>query len=296
MKGHLTKRLTRAVLAALIALPILAVGTASATYTSCMNASYHNTWNGNNIYSEYSSPEPWNYKFVEADIDPTLAGFKPCGGGSGTITSADAALAWVALVPNPFSHDGASNTSTILQIGIINCNDASFTSPDPCSGTGLHYFWSRGGCGATPEPIDLGAGDTASHNYEIRWIDGVYILYIDGSVKASINQANSLISCWAQDDVSVQVSGEKWDGGDSYADPSDHLNITNIGFRSESDGYSTIRQPCRHCSLSTSTAWTGSTACSFSDNGEGDINHSPTWDDKCDIVNADSFDIWSTAP
>lgn len=292
------KLLTILATLALLSISLIAPVTTEATTHSCVSNPSVNQFNGNIMWSQ-KSPVPWSYHDVKATFDPTVAGFKPCTSSFG----ADGPSVWVSVEPNYYS--GNRTSSTILQIGVTACNNNNAACTYDDDGK-LHYFWADGGCnGDTPVATNLGEADTAAHTYEIVYNDfsDTWDLFVDpdgngGGLKVvEVPYNSSHISCWSQEGTLVTAFGERWDGGDSYADSGDHLNVTNFQFRSESDGYSTWRDPCKNCSLSTSEPWAATgTQCDVSDDGWAQYSGTVYVDDKCDIVGTKSFDLWSQLP
>lgn len=209
MRRKLAALLTSAVLA--LSLLGTTAGTVAANTGSCQSPSTTRYHVGNRI-------DPLTRNTItdlEAgmDIPDTSTDFGPC---NPTLFDRvdNGASAWLSLQPY-----GSSNTSQIVQIGIISCSTSSLNPV--CGGSGSdHFFYAYAGCNNTvPNAIDLGVADHWSHNYTmqsgwqngLRWFGGS----IDGVWKFTVWSNDSRISCWATGPTNGNWMGEQWDWGDS---------------------------------------------------------------------------------
>jgi len=150
---------------------------------------------------------------VSASLQVNGEGFRPCTGAS---TNAGPS-AWVAIVPKVYV-DGTQ----IIQIGITEC--INILLPGVCGGNGNpHFFWAKGGCGATgsPTPMDLGPADTLLHDYVIYLdYDNYWHFLIDGVQRAAIPYNDGSINCWVDGLRKAEWAFERHNIGDSSGDPS----------------------------------------------------------------------------
>lgn len=167
-------------------------------------------------------------KGVKAAIDPLTATFQACS----TFLGDDGPSAWVALEPGL----GTGKTG-IIQVGIVNCNSPLY---DVCDGPWdePHYFWAAGGCGFPAAPVDLGATGFGVHSYSIsrRGSDGDYDIVVDGTRRHVVDSSHFTVQCWINGDKKAVWSGETWDKGDGFADSSNRLNFTGMGYQTATGG------------------------------------------------------------
>lgn len=188
---------------------------ASFAPNNCQSAFIDHGWVG---LLDYAHNASYDVLGAQAAIDPSTE-MKPCIDSTGT-DGAAASSAWVAVQQATIFSSG----NRIVQIGVINCEDATAPTDSPCrSATAdtLRYFyaWGRdsGDCGYgshAPRPIDLGAATLGvSHSFRVRELSGQIKFYIDGVNVKSITDT----LCWVTDSTDNQVSfaGERWDGADS---------------------------------------------------------------------------------
>lgn len=165
---------------------------------------------------------------------------------------------YVAIVPSVDTPE-YGNLNAIFQVGIIRC---ASVGASVCKGdaSAPRFYWAGGGCdndgggsgsGEKPLPIDLGAADYSPHEYKVAKGSSSWYVYIDGVSRASLTFNNgSRISCWAQDpDVRGEISGEKWDRGDSLGDLQT-LDFNDIEYRYVGGNFTNWAPP-------------GGTTCSF---------------------------------
>lgn len=196
------RKLAALLTSAALALSMLAAGAPAvqAVVGTCDNASASDNYFG----GAYISPVG-NATEAEALIDPLSSTFNWCTSPTTTVGPS----AWVALT------DAAStNENNIAQVGIIRCyGGASVCAPNV---SGIRYFWAAGGCSQVPTAHDLGAANYNAHRFTVTsavnpstGIRGFTFL-IDGVVKASTSS-----TCWSNNDMDANYSGETWDTGDS---------------------------------------------------------------------------------
>jgi hypothetical protein len=172
------------------------------------------------------------------------------------------------------------NDATILQVGIVHCNDGS--SPDLCAPGHMSSFWAYGGCGvAEPTGRFIGQTDDNQHTYEIRHFStpqSGYSMYIDGTYTSkTIYANNSAVSCWLTSRHGAQYASETEDAGDGIADAGAPVISSSIGWRITDTG--TWQAP----------TWSGTSPC------YAEVT-TIYLDLNCDISNADitQFYTWST--
>lgn len=137
--------------------------------------------------------------------------FRPCEVNQ-SLLNHDGVSAWIAI-------QGIGTSSGIIQMGVVNCNDAHYSFCASATGT-FHAFWMTVGCGQTTNWGDFGVINDQQHSYEISLHNfgngNLHSFYLDGVYKGSIYDNDARISCFINDtDNQWAAETEMWDGGDS---------------------------------------------------------------------------------
>jgi hypothetical protein len=254
--GSLAMAAALLLLTAIAPLPV-----AAASYGSCVDA-----FEGHFFAYTEKAPASQNVRNVRADITTKSVTdqFRPCKWDAGL----DGSGAWVAIEPsagNPKNGDPES----ILQIGVIACNEDTQSACTVVPSGWKTYFWAEGGCGASlPDAQYLGGPvDNSSHTYEIRHLSGnVYRLRIDGVTKVSfVASTHSDVSCWIQSNYDKgQWAYERHDRGDGLGDSTHKADIgfSHLMYGDPGDGGTWADPNFTFCQAQP-TSGTGRSFCSF---------------------------------
>jgi hypothetical protein len=236
---------------------------ADLAYTNCDTLSNIGGFGGRDMGHSYLS---YPFRGIKAYMTADL-GLHMCSGP--TILDPfglGGSYAWIA-VQAPYN-----NTNSIIQIGLVMCNDDVFSNV--CTGHAgqLRYFEAEGGCnGDTPDALDLGQADYGTHLYEVAlWGDGNWHIKLDSHDKVILANTDSRISCWTgRSDTTWVFDGERHDGADGWG---------------ASAPASTL--------FSVMQLWWGSPLAWKNINISGcGVNSS---DEHCQLVSSDSIEIWTT--
>jgi hypothetical protein len=153
----------------------------------------------------------------------------------------------VGLVPAP-GNPYYNSATAILQVGIINCTNPSFSV---CVGS-PRYFWAYGGCGDNPQPRLFGSNPVppvGGITFAVRHIgNSTYWLTADPIAEGYATQqgfvydTNYYINCWgfgggADKPVGGSIYCERWDRGDSCGGiGASTIAFTTIRFQVSVDG------------------------------------------------------------
>lgn len=186
---------------------------AADTEGACITSGYYSTFG----YHSNSSPTATR-SGISANIDTNAGGFDPCNSGVHAVS--DGAVAWIEIKPRDWTAGDGSGHSTI-RLGIVECDSGTDPVAAVCHGDEHpHFFYSKAGCNGyetyPDDYIDLGAADNAPHDYAIYDTGfGYWNLFIDGSYGVAINDTDTRVSCWLDENLAVYWGSYRMDLGDS---------------------------------------------------------------------------------
>lgn len=268
----ISKRLMAALIAAILIIPVIGAGTASAQTEGCESYSIVDQLFGTKYHASnyHDNGANLHYDRVGGTFDPTVAGWRLCAYTSGD----DDLSAWVGLSPGMQSQY-VNDTGKIIQVGIVRSNRIG-KAYNINWGQTPAFFYAVAGCGGSlPTAHYIGPADTLAHHYAVDHVGNNYVLKIDLNTVATIAANDSRITCWINGDTRTLWGNESTDGGNSYGDDFDKSNWLNLQYGITGGAY-------------VYESWDPASACNIPAVNSGNLDH------KCDRTSTGyGFDVWS---